>query len=127
MMIHPQIITKNSMPEFIVLPYKEYEFLLDALEDQEDIKEIKEFRKSKGDTIPFELLKLIVNKEKNAVHTFRDFRKMSQATLASKVEISRQYLCQIESGQRKGSSAILKKIASILNVDVDLLIPADLE
>ncbi len=53
---------------------------------------------------------------------FRDFRKISQAALAAKVGISRQYLCQIESNQRKGSSRILKKIADALGVDVALLI-----
>ena len=122
-MIHPQVITKNSIPEFVVLPYKEYGLLLDALEDQKDIKSIQEFHETGAETIPFELLKLIANKEKNAVHAFREFRKMSQSVLALKVKISRQYLCQIESGQRKGSSHILKKIATALNIDIDLLIP----
>jgi DNA-binding XRE family transcriptional regulator len=123
MMIHPQIITKNRIPEFIVLPYKEYELLLDALEDQEDIKAIQEFHETGAETIPFDLLKSIMDKGKNAVTAFREFRKMSQAVLASKVGISRQYLCQIENGQRKGSSSILKKIAIVLDIDVDLLIP----
>ena len=122
-MIHPQIITKNSVPEFIVLPYKEYGLLLDALEDQEDIKSIQEFHKTDAETIPFELLKSITDKGKNAVTAFREFRKISQAVLASKAGISRQYLCQIESGQRKGSGSVLKKIASVLDIDVDLLIP----
>lgn len=122
MIIHPQIITKNSLPEFVVLSYKEYELLLDRLEDQEDIEEIQEFRKNNNETIPFELLKLIANKKKNAVAIFRDFRKISQAALAAKIGASRQYLCQIESGQRKGSGKVLKKIADVLAVDVDLLI-----
>jgi DNA-binding XRE family transcriptional regulator len=123
MMIHPQVITKNSIPEFVVLPYKEYGLLLDALENQRDIKSIQEFHETGAETIPFELLKSIADKEKNAALAFREFRKISQSALASKVNISRQYLSQIESGQRKGSSSILKKIASALDIDVDLLIP----
>lgn len=123
MMIHPQIIKKNSLPEFVVLPYKEYGMLLDALEDQEDIKAVQEFHETDAETIPLELLKLVSDKEKNAVHAFREFRKISQTALASKIKISRQYLSQIESGQRKGSSAVLKKIADALNIDVDMLIP----
>jgi len=110
------------MPEFVVLPYKEYGLLLDALEDQKDIKSIQEFHETGAETIPFELLKSVTNKGKNAVNAFREFRKMSQTALASKAGISRQYLCQIESNQRKGSGSVLKKIASVLDVDVDLLI-----
>ena len=122
-MIHPQVITKNRVPEFVVLPYKEYGLLLDALEDQKDIESIQEFHETSAGTIPFELLKSIANKGRNAVNAFREFRKMSQTALASKAGISRQYLCQIESGQRKGSGSVLKKIASVLDIDVDLLIP----
>ena len=121
-MIHPQIITKNRIPEFVVLPYKEYGFLLDSIEDQKDIESIQEFHETGSETIPFELLKAIADKEKNAVSVFRMFRKMSQAALALKTEISRQYLCQIESGQRKGSGGVLKRIANALDIDIDLLV-----
>ena len=37
MKIHPQVISQKGMPAFIVLPYKEYEALLNRLEDIEDI------------------------------------------------------------------------------------------
>ena len=40
MNIHPQIISKNDLPEFVVLPYEEYQNLLVTLEEREDIKEI---------------------------------------------------------------------------------------
>lgn len=125
MIIHPQVIKKNSVPEFVVLPYKEYGMLIDALEDQEDIKAVQEFHEADEETIPFELLRAIANKSENPVHAFREFRDISQSALASKVKISRQYLSQIESGQRKGSSSILKKIANALDIDVDFLIPVD--
>ena len=43
MNVHPQIIVKNKVPEFVVLPYKEYTNLLSALAEREDIKEIENF------------------------------------------------------------------------------------
>jgi DNA-binding XRE family transcriptional regulator len=122
MKIHPQMITKNNLPEFVVLSYKEYEQLLEALEDQEDIEEVNEFHATGGATIPFEILRAITDKGQNAVRAFREWRNISQAALAKKISISRQYLCQIENNQRKGNSRTLKKIATILDVDVALLI-----
>ncbi|KPJ67314.1 MAG: hypothetical protein AMJ43_05535 [Coxiella sp. DG_40] len=121
MNIHPQIISKNDSPEFVVLPYKEYQNLLVTLEEQEDIKEIEEFHSTKQYTIPFKLLRAIATGT-NPVQVFRKFRGLSQAKLAKETGISRQYLCQIENKQRKGNISVLKKIAIILNVDLDLLI-----
>jgi len=121
MNIHPQIISKNDLPEFVVLPYKEYQNLLVTLEEQEDIKEIEEFHSAKQHTIPFELLQAIAA-GRSPVQAFREFRGLSQAKLAKEIGITRQYLCQIENKQRKGNSSVLKKIATILNVDLDLLI-----
>jgi len=121
MNIHPQIISKNDLPEFVVLPYEEYQNLLVTLEEREDIKEIEEFHSSKQHTIPFELLRAIAAGT-SPVRAFREFRSLSQAKLAKETGITRQYLCQIENKQRKGTGKVLKKIATILNVDLDLLI-----
>lgn len=121
MNIHPQIILKRDMPEYVVLPYKEYQSLLNALEDREDIHEIEAFRASGQQTIPFKLLQTITDGA-NPVKVFREFRKISQAKLAKNVGITPQYLCQIENNQRKGNAKVLKKIAQLLDIDFDLLV-----
>jgi DNA-binding XRE family transcriptional regulator len=121
MKIHPQIITKNEHPEFVVLPYVEYEIFLEALEEQLDIKAIDEFRAGNQKTFPMEIAQKISNGE-DKVKVFRELRGMSQSNLAKKAGISRQYLNQIESKARTGSAKVLKKIADLLDIDVDLLI-----
>ena len=121
MNVHPQIIIKNNSPEFVVLPYKEYGALLDILEEVEDIKAVQEFHEEEQETIPFTLLKAISDGN-SPVRVFREFRNLSQAALAKEVGISRQYLCQIEKKERHGSSKILKSIASVLRIDLELLI-----
>lgn len=121
MKVHPQIIAKNNVPAFIVLPYKEYEAILEALEDREDIEAVQSFRAGTEETIPFELLQSITNGA-SAIQVFREFRKITQATLAKQIGISRQYLCQIEKNERKGGIEVLKKIAAALDIDIDLLI-----
>lgn len=42
MSIHPQIIEKDGRKEFVVLPYKEYLAMSEALEDYEDLKVLRE-------------------------------------------------------------------------------------
>lgn len=123
MRIHPQIVTKNSLPEFVILPYEEYEKLITLLEDQEDIEGAKEFSQNNEETIPFEILRNIANR-KNAIRQFRELRGMSASELARKIGVSRQYINQLEKGSSKGkgSAIVLKKIASALNISIELLI-----
>ena len=45
MSIHPQIIEKNGKKEFVVLPYKEFLRIQEALEDFEDLKELRKEKK----------------------------------------------------------------------------------
>lgn len=121
MKIHPQIITKNKYPAFVVLPYDEYEVLIEALEDQIDIKAIDAFHASNQETFPLEIVQKIAEGV-NPIKAFRELRKISQTDFAKQAGISRQYLNQMENHTRKGSVKILKKIANLLDIDLDLLI-----
>jgi len=121
MKIHPQIISRNNIPIFVVLPLAEYETILEALENREDRTAIQEFHDSHQPTIPWELLQAIT-KGANAVRVLRKFRQISQTELAKRVGISRQYLCQIENKKRHGNSKVLKAIAKILEIDLELII-----
>ena len=122
MKIHPQIITKNKLPEFVVLSYKEYEFLLEKAEETEDVEAIQDFHATTQEVLSFEILRSISNGE-SAVRVLREFRQLSQAALAKKAGVSRQFLCQIEKKERQGRTNTLKKIAQALEVDIELLLP----
>ncbi len=54
MNIHPQVIEKNGKKEFVVLPYEEFVALQDALEDYEDLKDLREAKEysSEEESIP---------------------------------------------------------------------------
>lgn len=121
MKIHPQLILKNKYPMFVILPYDEYENILEALEDKTDIKAIEAFHATNQETFSMETAQQITNGA-SPIQVFRELRNMSQSTLAKKVGISRQYLNQIENKTRAGSAKVLKNLASVLEVDVDLLI-----
>ena len=40
--LHPEILSKNGKPEFVVLPYEEYVALQEELEELEDIRQLNE-------------------------------------------------------------------------------------
>lgn len=42
MNLHPQVIQKNGINEFVVLPYQEYEQLRELAEDYEDLCDLRE-------------------------------------------------------------------------------------
>lgn len=50
------------------------------------------------------------------IKRIREERNMSQKELASKAEISQQFLCDIEQGRRKPSIDTAIKIAEVLNI-----------
>ena len=50
MLLHPQVIEKDGEKEFVVLPYEEFLQIQDALEDFEDLRELRKERNESMDT-----------------------------------------------------------------------------
>jgi transcriptional regulator with XRE-family HTH domain len=48
---------------------------------------------------------------------------MTQVELAKRAGLSALYVSQLETKRRAGSQATLRKIATVLEVDIDLLAP----
>jgi len=118
MKIHSQLLSKNGLPIFVILPYEEYQNILEKCEDIEDIKAIDEAEKDRSERFPLALVEAIASGE-NAIKVFREYRKISQAELSRQIGISRQYISQLENGSRVGSTKILKAIAKTLKVDLE--------
>ena len=121
MKIHPQIILQGKVPAFAILPYEEYETLLQTLEDIEDIEDIEIIISAESDhaeKFPLELIEKIAAGE-SPIKAYREYRKLTQTDLAKKAKVSKQYISQLETKERSGSLKILKSIAKILAVDLD--------
>ncbi len=116
-----QIIEKNGTPEYAVLPYDEYRMLLEKAEIAEDIAAYDEAMRDQSDAIPFEITEALLDGE-NPLKVWRRYSGMSQAALATQSGTHQSTIAQIESGHRKGSIAVLKKLATAMNVDVDDLV-----
>jgi len=121
MKLHPQIILNGKNPAFAILPYHEYETIVRTLEDIEDLEIIQLHESDKSEKFPLELIEKIASGE-NPIKAYREYRNLTQGALANKAKISKQYISQLETGQKKGSIRILKIISKLLKVDLDDLI-----
>jgi hypothetical protein len=50
MLLHPQVIEKEGIKEFVVLPYEEFVQIQEALEDLDDLRELRKGREESIDT-----------------------------------------------------------------------------
>ncbi len=114
-----QIIEKEGVPEYAVVPYKEYLQLLALAEDTEDIRQAEAAKNSED--IPASVVNALLDGE-NPLRVWRKFRKLTQAELAKKAGITQAMITMIESGKRTGTVDVLGKLAATLDVDVDDLL-----
>lgn len=93
-----QVIMREGAPEYAVLPWAEYQALLQAA---------GQAAAPAAETASSPLSRLA---------ELRETKGMSQADLARAVGISPHYLGQIESGEREPDGAILRSLARVLEV-----------
>jgi len=120
-----QIIKKNGAPEYAIIPYDEYERLVERSEMLEDIHDYEAaklaFEQGREERVPAEVVNKIVDGE-NPGRVWREHRGLSASQLAHACGVTVSAISQIESGKRKPSLDTLKAMAKALSVDVDDLI-----
>lgn len=110
-----------------VLPVDDYERLMDAAEDQEDIAaaERAERRRAAGEEyVPSEMVDRLVDGE-NALRVWRQYRQLSIGRLAEKSGINKATISQLENGKAYGRPATWRSLADALRVTVDDILPID--
>jgi ribosome-binding protein aMBF1 (putative translation factor) len=113
--------------EVAILPRAEYE-RLKALEQEarEDAGTARLVARAKKEIagsdplLPKEVVERLANGE-NPIRVLRQFREWSQIELAVAIEITQNYLSDLETGKRKGPLALHQKLAKALGVPLDLL------
>lgn len=113
-------IEKNGK-NFILVPEKYFEKLTDDSEMLQDIRSYDLTKLKTREYYPAEIVKNFLAGE-NPIKLFRQYRKMTQDSLAKKSGITREFLSEIEHSKKQGSLRTIKKIAKALSVDVDELI-----
>ena len=116
-----QLILRDGKPEWAVLPYEEYQRLIEEIEMQEDIRDYdvaKQALTEGEELVPSELTYAILD-GMHPVRAWREHRQLTQQKLANAAGISKSYLSQIESGKRKGTTNVLVALANALGLDLD--------
>jgi len=116
-----QVIERDGVPEYAVMPYEEYEELVRLSEQMRDIQAYDAAMTDAGETVPHAVMQRLVNGD-SPLRVWREYRALTQATLAQKAGIDKTYLSQTGTGRKQGSVAALAQLASELSVDVDDLI-----
>ena len=120
-----QVIEKDGRPEWAVIPYTEYERLIEAAEAAEDLRDYDAVKEALGngreELVPADVADRLLAGE-NPVRVWRKHRGLSAAKLAAACGLSPASVSQIENGKRSPSVETLKAIAAALNVNLDDLI-----
>ena len=60
MSIHPQVIEKDGVKEFVVLPYEEFLAIQEQLEDYQDLMDLREAKRESKDeaSMPLDAVRL---------------------------------------------------------------------
>lgn len=125
-----QIIKKDGRPEWAVIPYEEYQRLREAADMLQNVRDYDEVKtalaRGEEELIPSEVTYALLDGE-NPIRVWREYRGLTQQQVAKKAGISKPYLSQLESGQRKGTAEVLSAIARALNVSLDDLVASETE
>jgi DNA-binding XRE family transcriptional regulator len=127
----PQFI-KTEGEELVVLPRRDYEALVKRAKivSNEGEKIARIVKKSDealaaGDEVelPSKVAEAIARGE-NPLRVIREWRGMTQMYLGeTKTNVGQSTISALESGSRRGTTAVWKQLARVLEVPMDILIP----
>jgi DNA-binding XRE family transcriptional regulator len=121
----PQIIQSPSGEEMVVISRAEYEALLSAAEDAEDVlmaeRSLARIAAGEVELIPASEVDAYLDAP-TPLAFWRKKRGLTQAALAKTVGVTQAYLSEVESGKKEARIGVLKNLAAALKVTVDELV-----
>ena len=116
-----QKLTAPSGDTLIVLTQAEYDDLLEKADMATALRVEADIAAGRDERVPDDIAKRLLDGE-SPVKIWRAFRGLTGRDLAAQAGISAPYLCEIECGKKEGSLSAMKKIADVLQVDLDDLV-----
>ena len=97
--------------------------MIDLLDDNSDCvaidRALREYEA--GDTIPGEIVNAILDGA-TPLRAWRQHREFTLEMLADRIGVSKEYLSQIENGQKSGTVDIFRRLSTTLDVELDDLV-----
>lgn len=97
--------------------------MIDLLDDNSDCatidRALREYEV--GDTIPGEIVNAILDGA-TPLRAWRQHREFTLDMLADRIGVSKEYLSQIENGQKSGTVDLYRQLSTVLDVELDDLV-----
>lgn len=113
-----QTITTPNGETLVVLPLADYERLIDKADIAKADRIVADIAAGREEVVPAGIVRRLIAGE-NKVKVWRTHRGLSGRDLAAGAGVSASFLSQLESGKKEGSVSVMKKIAAVLQVDLD--------
>jgi len=94
-----QVIEKNGVPEYAVIPYKEYQRLVEQAEESEDLRDAQAAVRAieEGEeTIPEDVVDRLLSGEEHPIKVWREYRGLTQEVLGEQAGVGKSYISQLE-------------------------------
>lgn len=117
----PQVIEQDGKPAFVVVPIAAWSRIEAALEELENIRLYDRAKSRDSERVPAAIVDALLGGA-SPIRVWRQHRGMTQSALAAACGIAKPYVSQLESGTRKASQALLRRLAHALRVDIDDLV-----
>jgi ribosome-binding protein aMBF1 (putative translation factor) len=120
-MIEPLVIEHEGKPTHVLLRFADWERIRGMLEDAEDLAAVRRVESDTNqDRIPLEVVKRLLDDE-NPVKVWREHRGLTQQALAHAAGLPQSTIARLESGERKGTVAQMRRLAHALGITLDTL------
>jgi ribosome-binding protein aMBF1 (putative translation factor) len=120
-----QILEAGGKPAFAIVPIDEYRRLLELAEDAADAAALRRaarrYAKGEEETIPAAIVDRLLAGE-SPVRVWREHRGLTAVVLAEMIGVTPAHISKIETGKGEPSVALLRKLSTALNVELDLLV-----
>lgn len=116
------------MNDMVTIPKDEYLRLKAIEEDMSDLHSavqiLERIKAGTEELIPSAIVDRLLDGDA-PLSVWREHRGLSQAELARRSGVNRVQIIDIEAGRKTGSVASLKKLATVLQIDIDDLVVTD--
>ncbi|MFY1028249.1 helix-turn-helix domain-containing protein [Actinobacillus seminis] len=111
----------NGKPLFVILPIEQFEemellsrFAIESKEEQAQWEDIPvEKADEQGDTIPNEIVNIMINEDVSLLGAWRIYRKLSQYDVAKQTGLTQSAISQAERKESKPQRKTLERLAKV--------------
>jgi DNA-binding XRE family transcriptional regulator len=120
-MIEPLVIEHEGKPTHVLLRFADWERIRGIIEDAEDLEAVRRVETDPNqDRIPLEVVKRLIEDE-NPLKVWREHHGLTQQALARAAGLPQSTIARLESGERKGTVAQMRRLAHALGITLDTL------